>query len=87
MTWTGLVWREAGPYGPDGIFVQQTRLGRLTFPVAPAVGAIVKIGDQENRVLSVVGGFCHVGTTGPHLEHRIGRDQQTRLRWQPAQAD
>jgi len=87
VTWTGVVWRDAGPYGPDGIFVQQMRLGRVTFPVAPAVGAIVKIGDQEYRVVSIVGGFCHVGATGPHRELANWSDQQTRLRWLPPQAD
>jgi hypothetical protein len=60
MSWTGVVWREAGPYGPGGIFVQQMRLGRHTFPVKPAVGATLKIGDEEYRVVSVAGGFCHV---------------------------
>jgi hypothetical protein len=87
VTWTGVVWRDAGPYGPDGIFVQQTRLGRVTFPVAPAVGAIVKIGDQEYRVVSIVGGFCHVGATGRHHERANWRDQPTRLQWLPPQVD
>jgi len=87
MTWTGVVWREAGPYGPDGIFVQQMRLGLLTFPLAPAVGAIVKISDQEYRVVSIVGPYCHVGATWPHRDLANWRDQQTRLQWRPPQAD
>ena len=87
MTWTGVVWREAGPYGPDGIFVQQMRLGLLTFPVAPGVGGIVTIGDQEYRVASIVGPYCHVGATWRHRELANWRGQQTRLRWHPPQAD
>jgi hypothetical protein len=87
VTWTGVVWREAGPYGPDGIFVQQMRLGRHTFPVEPSVGAIVTIGSEEYRVVSVVGRFCHVEGTGHHRRLTEWRDLQTQLRWSPPHAD
>lgn len=60
MTWTGVVWREAGPYGPGGIFVQQMRLGPHTFPAAPEVGRIIQIDGKDYRVVSVAGRFCHV---------------------------
>jgi hypothetical protein len=60
MTWTGVVWREAGPYGPDGIFVPQVRLGRYTFPIEPEVGRTLEIDGEKYRVVSVAGGFCHV---------------------------
>jgi len=59
MTWTGVVWREAGTYGP-GPFVQQVRLGRYTFPVTPEVGRTLEIDGEKYRVVSVAGGFCHV---------------------------
>jgi hypothetical protein len=75
VTWTGVVWREAGTYGPGGTFEQQVQLGRHSFPVKPAVGAILKIGSEEYRVISVAGGFCHVGPT------------EMRLRWRPPQTD
>jgi hypothetical protein len=87
VTWTGVVWREAGPYGPDGIFVQQMRLGRHTFPVTPAVGAIVTIGDEEYRVVSVAGGFCHVRGTGHHRGPAAWRDQPSRVRWRSPETD
>ena len=86
MIRTGVVWREVGPYGPDGIFVQQMRLGLHTFPVQPAVGAIVTIGSEEYRVVSVVGPYCHVGGTGHHQPPAEWRDQETQLRWRPPRA-
>ena len=76
MTWTGVVWREAGTYVLGGTFEQQVRLGRHTFPVKPAVGAIVKIGGDEYRVVSVVRGFCHVGPTGMGLRWRRSQTDQ-----------
>jgi hypothetical protein len=60
MTWTGVVWREAGTYGPDGAFVQQVRLGRYTFPMTPEVGRTLEIDGEKYHVVSVAGRFCHV---------------------------
>jgi hypothetical protein len=60
MTWTGIVWREAGAYGPGGTFVPQVRLGSHTLPTEPAVGDVVEIDGKEYLVVSVVRGFCHV---------------------------
>src|SRR5690349_5085904 len=60
MIWTGVVWREAGPYGPGGIFVQQMRLGRYTLSAKPEVGRTLGIDGQKYRVVSVAGRFCHV---------------------------
>ena len=60
MTWTGVVWREAGTVGEGGTFVQQVRLGRYTFPVAPEVGRTLEIDGKKYGVISVAGRFCHV---------------------------
>jgi hypothetical protein len=59
-TWTGVVWREAGTYGPDSAFVQQMRLGRYAFPVPPEVGRTLEIDGEKYWVVSVAGRFCHV---------------------------
>jgi hypothetical protein len=61
MTWTGVVWREAGTFGDGGTFVQQVRLGRYTFPLAPEVGRTLEIDGEKYGVISVAGRFCHVG--------------------------
>jgi hypothetical protein len=58
MTWTGVVWREAGTYG--GTFVQQVRLGRYTFPAKPEVGSTLEIDGEKYGVVSAAGRFCHV---------------------------
>ncbi len=60
MTWTGVVWREAGTFGEGGTFVQQVRLGRYTFPLAPEVGRTLEIDGEKYGVISVAGHFCHV---------------------------
>jgi hypothetical protein len=60
MTWTGVVWREAGIYGAGGSFVQQVRLGRYTLSVGPEVGGTLEIDGEYDWVVSVAGGFCHV---------------------------
>lgn len=60
MTWRGVVWREAGAYGPLGGFVPQKDLGTWTFDNPPEVGMILEVGDEEYQVVSVGLGFCHV---------------------------
>jgi hypothetical protein len=86
MTWTGVVWREAGPYGPDGIFVQQMRMGRYTFPAAPEVGCTLEIDGEKYRVVSVAGGFCHVskregGPTAPAAAADSPNATPARITW------
>jgi hypothetical protein len=60
MTWTGIVWRVAGPYGPEGIFVPQVRLGQHTLPMQPVPGRVLEIDGKEYEVVSVARRFCHV---------------------------
>lgn len=60
MTWAGVVWREAGPYGPGGTFVPQVRLGRYSLPVKPEAGNTLEVDDEKYWVVSVAGRFCHV---------------------------
>jgi hypothetical protein len=63
MAWTGVVWREAGNYGPGGMFESQQNLGRHAFGVQPEVGDSLEIGGEEYRVVSVDVAFCHVRPT------------------------
>jgi hypothetical protein len=91
MTWTGVVWREPGPYGPDGIFVQQMRLGRYTFPVAPEVGRALEVDGEKYRVVSVGGRFCHVRWESANVIEGVPRGDDpggssrgsTPIRWRP----
>jgi hypothetical protein len=96
VSWTGVVWREAGIYGPDGIFVQQVRLGRYTFPVTPEVGRTLEIDGKKYGVVSVAGRFCHVsyGSANETEEVLRGDDPDDNssggsrpIRWRGAAAD
>ncbi len=60
MTWRGVVWREAGNYGPLSGFSPQEGLGTFTFPNPPEVGMILQLKDEDYKVVSVDLGFCHV---------------------------
>jgi hypothetical protein len=96
VSWTGVVWREAGIYGPDGTFVQQVRLGRYTFPVTPEVGRTLEIDGEKYGVVSVAGRFCHVryGFANETEEVLRGDDPDDNssggsrpIRWRGAAAD
>jgi hypothetical protein len=96
VSWTGVVWREARIYGPDGIFVQQLRLGRYTFPVTPEVGRTLEIDGEKYGVVSVAGRFCHVryGSANETEEVLRGDDPDDNssggsrpIRWRGAAAD
>jgi hypothetical protein len=63
MTWRGVVWREAGTYGPGGMFEPQQNLGTHTFPNEPEVGWVLEINDEQYQVVSVDVAFCHVRPT------------------------
>jgi hypothetical protein len=58
--WTGVVWLEAGNYGPGGAFEPRQHLGTHTFAHEPEVGFVVEINDEEYRVTAVYLDFCHV---------------------------
>lgn len=60
MSWSGVVWREAGNYGALGGFDPQKDLGRHTFPNKPEVGMILEIRGEDYQVVSVDLGYCHV---------------------------
>lgn len=60
MSWSGVVWREAGNYGPMGMRSSREDLGRHTFPDPPEVGMILEIRGEDYRVTSVDLGFCYV---------------------------
>ncbi len=60
MTWRGVVWREAGGYGPLGGFEAQKNLGTFTFPNHPEEGMILELRGEDYKVVSVGLGFCHV---------------------------
>jgi hypothetical protein len=61
--WTGVVWREAGNYGPGRMFEPRKNLGRHTFPHAPEVGFVVEIVGERYHVIAVYLGFCHLRPT------------------------
>ena len=61
--WTGVVWREAGNYGPRGSFELRENLGRHTFPHDPEVGFVIDINGEKYEVTSIYLGFCHVQPT------------------------
>jgi hypothetical protein len=61
--WTGVVWREAGNYGPGGMFEARQNLGSHTFPHDPEVGFVLEINDEQYQVTEVYLGFCHVRPT------------------------
>jgi hypothetical protein len=58
--WTGVVWREAGHYGPEGTCEPRKNLGLHTFSHDPEVGFVVEINGEEYRVTAVYLEFCHV---------------------------
>lgn len=63
MSWKGLVWLEAGNYGPGGIWQAQKKLGEFTFPNVPDVGMVLEIRGEDYQVVesSVPGpGYVHV---------------------------
>ena len=60
MSWTGVVWRASGNYGPRGRFEAQKDLGRRTFPNEPEPGMILEVAGEDYRVVSVGLGSCHV---------------------------
>jgi hypothetical protein len=58
--WTGVVWREAGNYGPGGTFEPRKNLGRHTIPHDPEIGFVIEIDGEQYEVTAVYLGFCHV---------------------------
>ncbi len=60
MTARLVVWREAGNYGPVGMFTPQEDLGTYTFPQVPERGQIVEARGQEWIVTEVFLGYIHV---------------------------
>ena len=61
--WTGVVWREAGNFGPGGMLEPKQSLGSHTFPHEPEVGFVLEIDDEQYEVTEVYLGFCHVRPT------------------------
>jgi hypothetical protein len=60
MTWTGVGWRDAGNYGPGGMFEAQRDLGRYIFPEQPEVGFVIVINGEQYEVTYIELGFCRV---------------------------
>ena len=60
MTWTGVIWHEAGTYGPGGAFQPQKDLGRRTLPVEPEFGMILDLDGTEWQVVETHVGYCYV---------------------------
>ena len=60
MSWTGVVWREAGNYGPIGGWQAQKDLGRHTFPSPPEPGMVLEVRGEDYQVVSLGLAFCHV---------------------------
>jgi hypothetical protein len=48
--WTGVVWREAGNFGPGGKLEPRQSLGSHTFPHEPEVGFVIEIDDEQYQV-------------------------------------
>ena len=61
--WTGVVWREAGDYGPEGTSEPRKNLGRHTFPHDPEVGFVIEIDGEQYEVTSIYLEFCNVRPT------------------------
>jgi hypothetical protein len=60
MSWIGVVWCEAGNYGPGGGFVAQQELGRPTYPSLPQPGQLIELHGQEWEVVSQHLGFIKI---------------------------
>jgi hypothetical protein len=59
-SWAGVIWREAGHYGPEGGFVARQHLGRHTLAVMPQVGMKIRLNGHDYYVTKLFWQYCYV---------------------------